>query len=170
MKEHRKIERMVALLKKELSNVREKREANPDFLASAVDFMRTYADRCHHGKEEDILFDGLKDKKLSPEHDRILNELLSEHKYARTRVKALDKAKDEYRGRPDAAIGEIEDILADLTRLYPEHIEKEDKHFFLPVMDYFDDDEKEKMLKKYSDFDERLIHEKYENTLKEFGG
>jgi hemerythrin-like domain-containing protein len=35
------------------------------FIDTAVDFIRTYADRCHHGKEEDILFRNLAKKKTS---------------------------------------------------------------------------------------------------------
>ena len=32
---------------------------DPVFIDTAVDFIHTYADRCHHGKEEDILFKAL---------------------------------------------------------------------------------------------------------------
>ena len=36
-------------------------EVDPVFIDTAVDFIRTYADRCHHGKEEDLLFKALPD-------------------------------------------------------------------------------------------------------------
>ena len=41
------------------------------------------------------------------------------------------------------------------------HIEKEDKHFFIPAMDYFSRDEQQKMLDEFREFDRKMIHEKY---------
>ena len=56
MWEHRLIERMVKLLKKELIKIKEIDKVDTNFILIVVDFFRTYADRTHHGKEEDILF------------------------------------------------------------------------------------------------------------------
>jgi hypothetical protein len=52
-----------------------------------------------------------------------------------------------------------------LVEFYPRHIEKEDKHFFIPCMDYFTEAEKEAMLKEEWEFDRSLIHEKYRNIV-----
>jgi hemerythrin-like domain-containing protein len=51
MIEHRLIEKMIALLEKELGNIRKTKKAKPKFIDTAVDFIKTYADKCHHGKE-----------------------------------------------------------------------------------------------------------------------
>lgn len=56
MKKHRLIERMIALMERELFRLKDGKEMDPVFIDVAADFIRTYADRCHHGKEEDILF------------------------------------------------------------------------------------------------------------------
>ncbi|HUW08656.1 MAG TPA: hypothetical protein VM537_02960, partial [Anaerolineae bacterium] len=72
MKEHRLIERMIALMVKELERLRDGEELDPIFIDTAVDFIRTYADICHHGKKEDILFRGLSKKPLSGEHSRTM--------------------------------------------------------------------------------------------------
>jgi hypothetical protein len=55
-------------------------------------------------------------------------------------------------------------VLARLNALpefYPRHIEKQDKHFFLPVMRYFADEEKHAMLQEGNEVDGTMIHEKY---------
>ena len=52
-----------------------------------------------------------------------------------------------------------------LVNLYPKHIEKEDKHFFLPAMSFFDQKEKDAMLQEGFLFDQRLIHEKYKEVV-----
>jgi hemerythrin-like domain-containing protein len=56
---------------------------NTVFIDIAVDFIRTYADRTHHSKEEDILFRELAKKQLSPEHKKTMEELVDEHAFAR---------------------------------------------------------------------------------------
>ena len=82
MREHRLIERMLSVFEGETRKMTEKGKVDPLFIDTAVDFIRTYADRTHHGKEEDILFRDLMKKRLSPEHTRIMEELVAEHKYA----------------------------------------------------------------------------------------
>ncbi len=56
MIEHTLIERMIAIAKMGPGRLENERKADPAFIDDVVDFVRSYADRCHHGKEEDILF------------------------------------------------------------------------------------------------------------------
>ena len=42
---------------------------------------------------------------------------------------------------------------------------KEDKHFFLPVMQYFTQEEQDKMLDEFNRFDQTLIHDKYRGIV-----
>ncbi|MFX1329292.1 MAG: hemerythrin domain-containing protein, partial [Promethearchaeota archaeon] len=83
MKEHRLIEKMIQLMEKEIGKMKKFSKANPIFIDTTVDFIRMYADRTHHGKEEDILFRDLKKKELSPNHNKIMEELVEEHIWAR---------------------------------------------------------------------------------------
>jgi len=62
MIEHRLIERMLSVFKKVLDKIESEHEVDPVFVDIAVDFIRMYADRTHHGKEEDILFRELNKK------------------------------------------------------------------------------------------------------------
>jgi hemerythrin-like domain-containing protein len=68
-----------------LTGVAEGGTVHPVLLDSAVDFIRTYADRTHHGKEEDILFRDLAKKDLSAQDQSVMQELINEHTYARQR-------------------------------------------------------------------------------------
>jgi hemerythrin-like domain-containing protein len=167
MIEHRLIERMIGLFKDASQRIKQKHEADTVFIDRAVDFIRTYADRCHHGKEEDILFRGLLKKQLSAEHKRILDELVKEHASARRMTKGLLDSKEAYaQGRKDA-LSDITRYMEELVVFYPRHIEKEDKHFFLPSMDYFGKKEQADMLREFWEFDKNLIHEKYRTIIEE---
>src|SRR4030042_945025 len=96
MWEHRLIEKMLSLFGGETRKINEQNKVDALFVDTAVDFIRTYADRTHHGKEEDILFRDLVKKRLSPEHARIMDELVEEHKYSRKMVGLLVEAKERY--------------------------------------------------------------------------
>jgi hemerythrin-like domain-containing protein len=167
MIEHRLIERMIKLLASELERMTAKTTANPHFIQSAVDFFRTYADRTHHGKEEDILFRELKQKPLSHDNQTMMNRLIQEHIWAREAVGKLSSANDRYIHGDAEALRDIVYELQKLVKFYPQHIEKEDKHFFLPVMDYFSEEEQQAMLAEFWEFDRKMIHEKYKKVVEQ---
>ncbi|HEY9160087.1 MAG TPA: hemerythrin domain-containing protein [Desulfomonilia bacterium] len=159
MWEHRLIERMLRSVEKMTARIDS--GFDPVLVDTIVDFIRIYADRTHHGKEEDILFRDMKKKPLSAEHERIMNELIEEHVFARKTVGRLVKAKEDFLNGNAGSLTEMTDCLKTLTEFYPGHIEKEDKHFFFPVMEYFSKDEQDAMLSGFYEFDRNMIHEKY---------
>lgn len=167
MREHRLIEHMILLMKVEASNIAADRHADPVFIETAVDFFTTYGDRCHHGKEEEILFAQLKGKKLSAAHEEIVSELLEEHRIGRRTVHELIDANYRYKSGSLAALDEIGRCLSFLVTFYPAHIAKEDKSFFYPCMEYFTKQELDAMLEQFWEFDRKLIHEKYGRTVAE---
>lgn len=167
MWEHRLIERMIALLNKEIEYINISNTVSTGFLMAAVDFIRTYADRTHHGKEEDILFRDLARKNLSPDHKRIMSELIEEHVQARKMVSRLVDARDNYHTGDTTSQKTIVKCLEDIAGFYPVHIEKEDKHFFYPCLEYFNKEEQDAMLQEFWEFDRKLIHEKYQRTVDE---
>jgi hemerythrin-like domain-containing protein len=165
MIEHRLIERMLSVIKDILANIESKNTADPAFVDIAVDFIRVYADRTHHGKEEDILFRELKNKPLSTDDRRVMNELIEEHVFGRQTTKALVDANTRYRNGDETALADIADKLLILIQFYPKHIEKEDKVFFPSSRTYFTDEEDQAMLAEFWEFDRKMIHEKYKSVV-----
>jgi hemerythrin-like domain-containing protein len=164
MWEHRLIEKFLKLFEREVSRIRDEKRIDALFIETAVDFIRTYADRTHHGKEEDILFRDLGKKPLTPDHAKIMEDLVEEHRYARAIVGRLAGAKDRYLKGEDTS-QEVIGLMLELASFYPRHIEKEDKRFFYPCMEYFTRDEQGAMLSEFWEFDRRMIHEKYQNVF-----
>jgi hemerythrin-like domain-containing protein len=167
MIEHRLIEKMIVVIRKEAEGVAAGKPIHLNFVDLAVDFVRTYADRCHHGKEEDILFRDLAKKDLSAELQRIMQELIAEHKVGRKAVREIVEAKNRYLEGDQSAQTVLLDRMRMLADFYPKHIEKEDRHFFIPCMQYFSVAEKEIMLKEGWAFDQNLIHKVYADKLSE---
>ena len=165
MIEHRLIERMISLIKDALAQIQSTRKVDPLLVDTAVDFIRMYADRTHHGKEEDILFRDLSKRPLSAEDQRVMDELIQEHVFGRQTTKALVDANTRYRNGDASALADIADTLRTLVEFYPKHIEKEDKVFFPASRAYFTDEEDHAMLAEFWEFDRRMIHEKYKSVV-----
>ena len=168
MIEHRLIERMIALMGKETQRIGQGLAPDTEFIYSAVDFIKTYADRLHHGKEEDILFRDLAKKQLSAEHKRVMAELVKEHALGRKNTRKLIEARNKYIAGEKDSVKVIAENMGILVKFYPKHIEKEDKDFFLPVMNYFTKDEQSAMLAEFNDFDRQFIHVTYKNIVSEW--
>lgn len=165
MIEHRLIEKIIPILEGEIDRIGTEGKADSALIDETVDFFRTYADRTHHGKEEDILFRELKKKQLDVEHARIMRELENEHVYARTVVKSLSEANDLWMCEDRRALDSIRENLLKIVKLYPAHIEKEDKQFFCPTEKYFSERELDIMLQESYEFDRKMIHEKYQKVI-----
>jgi hemerythrin-like domain-containing protein len=161
MVEHRLIERMIAKIKQALEQIRSNGKVDPLFVDTAVDFIRIYADRTHHGKEEDILFREMAKRPLSAEDKRVMRELIDEHVFGRQTTKALVDATTRYCNGESSALADISANLQTLVEFYPKHIEKEDKVFFPASMKYFSREEDQAMLAEFREFDGKMIHEKY---------
>ena len=160
MIEHRQIERMVPVL---LEEARRARTGAVDSVRidALVDFISNYADKCHHGKEEDILFASLREKHMPSEIEATMERLIDDHKISRANTKLVIEENDKYRrGRSDG----LEDMAYALERLadlYPRHIATEDKAFFIPSMALFSSEEQGRMLAQFQSFDRRMIHQIY---------
>jgi hemerythrin-like domain-containing protein len=168
MIEHRLIERMLSVIKGVLAKIESKQEVDPVFVDIAVDFIRIYADRTHHGKEEDILFRELNKKALKPEDSQIMKELITDHVFGRQTTKALVEANTRYRNGDETALVDIAASLKTLTEFYPRHIDKEDKNFFPKSRTYFSDEEDQAILAEFWEFDRKMIHEKYKSLVEGF--
>lgn len=165
MIEHRLIERMISLMDHEIQRMDKGGAADVHFIDTAVDFIQTYADACHHGKEEDILFRDLQEKDLSDNDERVMQELIEEHIWARKTTGQLVDARERYAEGDKDAVDEIIELMGSLVRFYPRHIQKEDKDFFKASMAYFPQEEQDAMLEEEYEFDRRFIHEHYERVV-----
>ncbi|MFP4248183.1 MAG: hemerythrin domain-containing protein [Armatimonadota bacterium] len=170
MKEHRKTERMIALIANETERMSDddSQEPDPEFIFDALLFLREYVDESHHGKEEDILFAELKERDISDEHRQIMDRLLEEHVRGRELADALEEATERWEDGDEEARADIIEALGSIADMYPDHIATEDDDFFIPVMEYFSDKEKEDMMEDMWDFDHELFTDLYEGCITEY--
>lgn len=89
--EHKLILRMIALVEHNTTLLAEGRFRNWQFYLDAVDFIRNYADRFHHAKEEDVLFVALVRNGM-PEKQSPIEAMQMEHDQGRAHVRAMEEA------------------------------------------------------------------------------
>ena len=82
-----------------------------DFFPRAVDFIRNFADRTHHGKEEDNLFPALEQHGM-PRQGGPVGVMLDEHDQGRGLVSTL-KARAELGWEPTVSFEQLVHLLVD---------------------------------------------------------
>ena len=123
--EHRLILRMIALLERNALRTKEGSYSNWQFYLDGIDFIRVYADRFHHAKEEDVLFVALV-KNGMPRENSPVAAMLMEHEQGRAYVLGLETAVNEaMAGLPGRESDIAKNALA-YAALLRDHIAKED--------------------------------------------
>jgi hemerythrin-like domain-containing protein len=120
--EHVLIQRWIALIPQVLEHLDVESPEDLKIISEGADFIRSYADKFHHAKEEDILF------KYFDENLDVLKTMLEDHTKGRGHVKALIEAVEKKDKK-----GIVEHLNA-YRELLTKHIKKEDEILY-PWMD-----------------------------------
>jgi hemerythrin-like domain-containing protein len=124
--EHNLIKRMLTLLEQNAPRTAEGSYHDYRFYLDGVDFIRNYADRFHHAKEEDVLFAALIANGMPREHSPVA-AMLMEHEQGRAFVRAMEEAATAaLAGKPGQERLIAANALA-YAALLREHIAKEDE-------------------------------------------
>jgi len=149
--EHTLIKRLIALIPKQIERIDlESSECRQQILA-IIDFIRYYADRYHHAKEEDILF------KYFDETLDIIQVMHENHTSARDHVKAIVQGVEN---RDEAS---VKDHLAAYRELLTEHIKREDEILYTWMDRNLSTSQVGELYSKFTQVDEaeKGVQEKY---------
>jgi hemerythrin-like domain-containing protein len=125
MNEHRVIERVLDGLVAFGDEVRRKGTTEKDELSRFVTFVREFADACHHGKEEDILFAAMAEHGF-PRDGGPLAVMLHEHDQGRALVRILRTRAEQEAPWSDGDRQEVAEVARGFSELLRGHIHKED--------------------------------------------
>jgi hemerythrin-like domain-containing protein len=130
VKEHENIKKVLKIIRKLCIDIVNGEKVNFDAFNKAIDFIRNYADKHHHNKEEDVLF-----KKMSEELGEAIAKgpiygMFADHDLGRLFIKNLDEALDRVKdGDKDSRVDVIGNAIA-YTDLLHRHIEKENNAIY----------------------------------------
>ncbi len=131
--EHRVIERVIQSLETAAKRLEAGQAVRPGFFLDSADFIKGFADGCHHKKEEGVLFQAMLDNGL-PLQNSPVAVMLSEHEQGRAYTRAMCRAAERLQaGDAGARAGVVENARG-YAALLRQHIFKEDNILF-PMAD-----------------------------------
>jgi hemerythrin-like domain-containing protein len=138
--EHRVIERALRALDGVCTRLEWGQHVPAEVLLQLVDFINTFADRYHHGKEETYLFPALQKEGIP--RDGALASLEHEHQIESNLAAEMRLATEEYRSVDPAARQRFIDAARRYTNHLLGHIEREDSILFMLADEILDEDDK----------------------------
>ena len=123
--EHRLILTVCGAAEREAQSMRASGVANAERVDKMLDFLRTFADRCHHAKEENLLFVRMTDKGIPREFGPV-GMMLHEHEQSRTHLRAVEVHIAAAAAGDDPALAAVSTNLLAYATLLRTHIFKED--------------------------------------------
>jgi hemerythrin-like domain-containing protein len=133
--EHRLIEAMLDCLQAYAGSLTEGCDADRGRLADVVRFLRGYADALHHGKEEEILFAGLRAQGCPDDLAPVLDAVTREHQTGRNLVDDLSRLARRTGPWSAAECAAAQRAARGVVTMLRRHIADEDERVFPQVVE-----------------------------------
>lgn len=127
--EHRVIERVIAALEAAADKLEAGEAVRPGFFTDAADFIKGFADGCHHKKEEGVLFTTMNDYGL-PTQGGPIGVMLAEHEQGRVYTRGMRAGAERLAIGEPAGRAEVIRNARGYAMLLRQHIQKEDNILF----------------------------------------
>jgi hemerythrin-like domain-containing protein len=168
--EHQAILLMIRILEKMSDRLEAGEKVAPVHLEKAVDFIKVFADKCHHGKEEDLLFPAM-EKAGIPRSGGPLGVMLSEHVEGRGYVRAMAEALAGIKKGDRRAGGQFAENARNYGALLSRHIFKEDNILYPMADGRLSAAQQDELAACFAEVEEKVIgrgkHEAYHRFLEE---
>jgi len=171
--EHQGIKTALRILGKIADKLDAGQPVDPSHLDQMVDFICTFADKCHHGKEEDLLFAEM-EKAGIPRQGGPIAVMLAEHDQGRAYVRGMADAIPEYKAGDRAAGRKIAENARGYVRLLTQHIDKEDNILYVIADRHLSDAQQACLLEGFDKVEEERVghgkHEEFHKMLHTLSG
>ena len=127
--EHRVIERVIAALEAAADKLEAGETVRPGFFIDAADFIKGFADGCHHKKEEGVLFTTMTEYGI-PNQGGPIAVMLNEHEQGRVYTRGMRAGAEKMSiGDPSGCVDVVRNARG-YALLLRQHIQKEDNILF----------------------------------------
>jgi hemerythrin-like domain-containing protein len=164
MSEHRVIERVIATLEIGANRIQSGQEVRPGFFIDAADFIKGFADGCHHRKEEGVLFKAMHANGM-PAGQGPIAVMLSEHEQGRKFTQGMRAAALRLQSGDASARQSLVQNVLGYAVLLRQHIQKEDQVLFPMAGRIIPVDKQEQVVEDFEKVEHEEtgagVHEKY---------
>ncbi|MGB9801148.1 MAG: hemerythrin domain-containing protein [Thermanaerothrix sp.] len=162
--EHEVITRVINALEEAARVVERGGDISPQFFLDAAQFVRGFADGCHHKKEENVFFPALVAHGMAIEGGPI-GVMLAEHDQGRRTIRALVAAAERWAQGDLSARTEVAQQARAYAALLRQHIEKENHVLFPLAEDILPPETQVHLVERFDHLEHEEtgagIHEKY---------
>lgn len=162
--EHEVITRVINALEEAAGVVERGGDISPQFFLDAAQFVRGFADGCHHKKEENVFFPALVAHGMAVEGGPI-GVMLAEHDQGRRTIRALVAAAERWAQGDLSARTEVAQQARAYAALLRQHIEKENHVLFPLAEDILPPETQAHLVERFDHLEHEEtgaeIHEKY---------
>jgi hemerythrin-like domain-containing protein len=136
-------------------------------IENAVEFVQEFADRCHHSKEEHLLFPAMEEAGI-PKAGGPIGVMLDEHAMGRNIVRELNEATHRYRGGDPSATPEMVTHMRGYVELLSQHIAKENQMLFQMAEQVLPEARMESLVRQFEAIQERTVGERKYQAYRRF--
>lgn len=128
--EHDAVLLVLDILKQSARRLQNKEEVSLEMLDGMAEFLTIFVDKCHHSKEEDILFPTLRDAGI-PQENGPIGCMLSEHEIGRNHIRQIKEGLAQLKAGNPAGVALFTEHALQYAELMEEHIAKENMVLFV---------------------------------------
>lgn len=156
-KEHQNILKLTEAIMRKCATDKSIKKLDKDFFEKSLDFLKNYADKFHHAKEENILFvEGQKNSMQMHCGPGPINQMLHEHDQSRKLIKEIEKGLQK--GDKNKVLKNAQEY----AELLDSHIFKEDTILYPMLEGSIGPESDKELIKRYKDQEKKSeIDEKY---------
>ncbi len=166
--EHEGIKLMMRILEKLCGKLDAGEAVDPEHLEKITEFLRVFADKCHHGKEEDLLFPAMEAAGI-PREGGPIGVMLLEHDKGRGYIMGMADAVAKYKRGDNKAAPVIASNARNYISLLTQHIEKENRVLFPMADAHLSEERQESMFEEFEKIEVEKIgvgkHEEFHRLL-----
>ncbi len=168
MNEHRVIERMLGVVSSACDRIDAGKEVDRELFVGAADFFKNFADKCHHSKEEKLLFERMQARGVSGEVGPIA-VMLREHQDGRAHVKKITELSGHKLTKK--TMEELTRASRSYVDLLSKHIQKEDNILYPLANQILTEEDQEELERGFEEVEQKVmgpgVHEKYHQMIEE---
>jgi len=171
--EHEGIKLMLGILDEICGRIESGIAVNFQHLEGILEFLRVFVDRCHHGKEEQILFPALESVGI-PKEGGPIGQMLIEHEQGRQLIGEITRKLPTGEKEEWASASRFCETSRKYRELLDQHIHKENQVLFEMADARLSEIQQEKLFDEFEKLEEEKIglgrHEEFHKLLDELAG
>ena len=169
--EHEGILAMLRVVEAAAFRLRDGKPIPQNLMLNSAEFFSNFADKCHHGKEEDRLFPKMVEHGIGDEGGPI-GVMKEEHAHGRSLFREMLSAAEQYGKGDSTVVPALVSNTLEYVHLLREHIDKENNVFFPMADQVIPDSEQRDLVRVYDEFEANVVgtgvHERYHAMIGEY--